>query len=750
MVEMPIFDRIFEQALGDAFAVVLEHLVEVAQHFTGTDQVAQHFVSQERIDRRGAETDQHGEVVRIACGRGFNEDVGVAAQAFFGQAVVYRTGGQRGVNRQLARRDMAVAQDDLGTTGARGFFSLIGHIADGRFEADAFVVVEVDDLPLEARAVEIHQRAPLGRGNHRRAEDHARGVFRRFLEDVALGTEADFQRHHDGFTQRVDRRVGDLRELLAEIVVRRAHALGQHGHRRIVAHRAHGFVALFAKRTQDLIALLERDLIHLHVLLELIDVVESRTVIVVFHGRLNAQGILAQPLLVRMTGFQAVVDRIGVEDLPGFSVHGEDLPRTDTALGDHVFWLVVPDADFRSNGDETVGGGDPARRAQTVTVKQAHRVATIGHDHAGRAVPRLHVHRVVLVERTQIRVHGFNVLPRRRNDHPHATEQVDAAGDHQFEHVVHARGVGTDTVDQRTEFFQIHQIVGELGPTGLRPVTVTGDRVDLAVVGEEAEWLSQRPFRQGVGGETLVEHADRGLQALVAQVWIERGQVGRHHQAFINDGLVRKAADVVVGVDGIGHRRTTAGAEQLDRHVLIAQAFAADVDLLDLRQALKGQATKDAGVDWHFAPADQLQAFSEDLAVHVLASGFGLGRILIEEDHAHGILLGQFDAEGFLGNRTQERIGLLNQQTATVTGLAVGINPTAVGHAGQGLNGRLQKGMTGLALHMGYQAETAVILEFIWLVQTCFHRHFLTRLPLFEANFFSIQPLAFRAERTPA
>jgi len=58
--------------------------------------------------------------------------------------------------------------------------------------------------------------------------------------------------------------------------------------------------------------------------------------------------------------------------------------------------------------------------------------------------------------------------------------------------------------------------------------------------------------------------------------------------------------------------------------------------------------------------------------------------------------------------------------------------------------------MTGLALHMGYQAETAVILEFIWLVQTCFHRHFLTRLPLIRANFFSIQPLTIRAGRTPA
>ena len=58
--------------------------------------------------------------------------------------------------------------------------------------------------------------------------------------------------------------------------------------------------------------------------------------------------------------------------------------------------------------------------------------------------------------------------------------------------------------------------------------------------------------------------------------------------------------------------------------------------------------------------------------------------------------------------------------------------------------------MTGFALHMGNQAETTVILEFVGVVQTCFHRHFLTRLPQKGANFFLIQPLASRAERTPA
>src|SRR5471032_504112 len=211
-----------------------------------------------------------------------------------------------------------------------------------------------------------------------------------------------------------------------------------------------------------------------------------------------------------MTRLQAVVDRVGVEDLTGFGVHGKYLARPDTALGDNVFRLVVPDTDFRGQGDETVFGGDPTRRAQAVTVEQAHRVTTVGHYHAGRAVPRFHVHRVVFVERTQIRVHGFDVLPRRRNDHPHATEQVDATGDHQLQHVIHARGVGSDAVHQRAKFFQIHQVIGELGATGLGPVAVAGDGVDLAVVGEEAEWLGQRPFRQGAGGTRRSTSAGAG------------------------------------------------------------------------------------------------------------------------------------------------------------------------------------------------------------------------------------------------
>ena len=118
-----------------------------------------------------------------------------------------------------------------------------------------------------------------------------------------------------------------------------------------------------------------------------------------------------------MARLQAAVDGLGVQHLAGLGVDGEDLPRADTALGDDVLGLVVPHANFRRQGDVAVLGGNPACRAQTVTVEQAHGMATIGQHHAGRAIPGFHVHGVVFVERAQVGVHGLDVLPGRRN-HP--------------------------------------------------------------------------------------------------------------------------------------------------------------------------------------------------------------------------------------------------------------------------------------------------------------------------------------------
>ena len=91
-------------------AIVLEHFVEIAQHLAGTDQVTQHFVGEERVDSCRTETDEHCEMMRIASGGGFHQDVAAAAQPGLDQAVVYRTDRQRSMHRQFARSDAAIAQ----------------------------------------------------------------------------------------------------------------------------------------------------------------------------------------------------------------------------------------------------------------------------------------------------------------------------------------------------------------------------------------------------------------------------------------------------------------------------------------------------------------------------------------------------------------------------------------------------------------------------------------------------------------
>ena len=80
-------------------------------------------------------------------------------------------------------------------------------------------------------------------------------------------------------------------------------------------------------------------------------------------------------------------------------IHHKNLARADPALGNHLLGLVAMGADFRGQRDKAVVRRDPARRAKSVAVQQAASIAPVGeHDPRG-AIPGLHVHRVVLVER---------------------------------------------------------------------------------------------------------------------------------------------------------------------------------------------------------------------------------------------------------------------------------------------------------------------------------------------------------------
>ncbi|CAM5520249.1 hypothetical protein SSTU70S_03178 [Stutzerimonas stutzeri] len=135
-----------------------------------------------------------------------------------------------------------------------------------------------------------------------------------------------------------------------------------------------------------------------------------------------------------------------------------------------------------------------------------------------------------------------------------------------------------------------------------------------------------------------MEHADRGRQTLITEIRIELRQIGRHHQAFIDDVLVRQTADIELSV-GQSDLSPTAGEEQLDAEVTLGQAGARHVNLLDARQALEGEAAKYAGVHRHFTPADQRQPLCRNLFVEARTRNVGFAGILAKEDHADRILI---------------------------------------------------------------------------------------------------------------
>jgi len=143
-----------------------------------------------------------------------------------------------------------------------------------------------------------------------------------------------------------------------------------------------------------------------------------------------------------------------------------------------------------------------------------------------------------------------------------------------------------------------------------------------------------------------------------------------------------------------------------------------DEHLLDLRQGLQGLFTAGGVVGGHHAPAQDLEALGGQLFFQLLAGGIGQGRVLVEEHHAHGIQFAHGEAFG-LGDIAHESIRFFQQQAASVAGLAVGGDGATVGHATQGIDGGLHQPVAGLGVHLGDEAEAAVIPLERGAIQTC-------------------------------
>ena len=125
--------------------------------------------------------------------------------------------------------------------------------------------------------------------------------------------------------------------------------------------------------------------------------------------------------------------------------------------------------------------------------------------------------------------------------------RLAAAFDQHLQGVVNDGRVTARLVDDRENLLDIvpEKRAREGCFTRVHPVHIAAQGVDLAVVRQVAEGLRALPSWEGIGGESLVNQCDRGLEERVAEVRVEVRNLGSDQQALVADGPARDRARVV-------------------------------------------------------------------------------------------------------------------------------------------------------------------------------------------------------------
>ena len=136
-------------------------------------------------------------------------------------------------------------------------------------------------------------------------------------------------------------------------------------------------------------------------------------------------------------------------------IHHQNLAGTNTALGHDIFALVAMRTYFRSQGDESILGFHPTRRAQAIAIQQAYGVAAVREHNTGGAIPWLHMHGVIFVKGLQVRIHGLDILPGGRHQHAQGPRHIHPASHQHVQHIIQAGRVRTGAVDQWGDILDI-------------------------------------------------------------------------------------------------------------------------------------------------------------------------------------------------------------------------------------------------------------------------------------------------------
>ena len=144
------------------------------------------------------------------------------------------------------------------------------------------------------------------------------------------------------------------------------------------------------------------------------------------------------------------------------------------------------------------------------------------------------------------------ILPRFGDHHQHSLLKGIASQMQKLQAFVKAGSVGELGRADREDALYVAREMRRLHKrfAGAHPVLVALDGVDLAVVGDKAIRMRQRPARESVGGKTAMQKHERALQTLVLKVGVEIHELRSDEHPLVNECARRKAGEIHPVVSG--------------------------------------------------------------------------------------------------------------------------------------------------------------------------------------------------------
>eukprot|EP00982_Pelagococcus_subviridis_P002393 18522-Pelagococcus_subviridis.AAC.8 len=626
-----------------------------------------------RADAVRAERRERAKVVHVPRLGGFEKNRDARALHLSHEVMMHRADGEERGHRDARGARGAVGQDDARDAVRDRGGRLLREEVEGLLQA-GFAFGEV------VRRVEDSRRPPRLRGPHRLQGFHLLGREERRLEtqpvrvlrgrrdEVALGADHALERRHDGFANRVDRRVGDLREHLLEVFKRQLRDLGHDRERGVVPHRTERLGPGRDHREEDHVQGFAREPRGSERSERADEAVVRELGAVDFrlreisgggHDVLELDDLVLHPLRVRVLRRDLRFHVRVLKDRPLVEVDEEDVPRTKAALLRHVRRVDVHDAHLGRHDDPrrvALGDVEPAG-AKTVAVERRSDLVPVRERHERGAVPGFHLRGHVLVKRSSRRVHVRVVLPRLR-DHHHdrLREGATAAADEELEHRVERARVGQAAFDHPELLRDVDESLARE-----HPVLVPLERVNLAVVAHHVKRLRAVPRRERVRGEPRVHQRQIGGESLVLKVGIVRHHLVRLELPLVHDSSRRERAAVeVVEVLRELHVAALLHADARESSEDVERGF--DVDLFprggtrvglheELRDVrLRGHRAvaqvRAGGVHRDVSPADDVEPQVCARLLHAGdARGFRVGIVLREIEHPEAVLPGRGEIE---------------------------------------------------------------------------------------------------------